>query len=71
MTFEQIADEITPHNTRVLGATVSCGVSARIRMSLFMSSFYTYGMLIIHIHLNLLRIFRARLACPIIPFCVM
>lgn len=54
MTFEQIADEITPHNTRVLGATVSCGVSARFRMSLFMTSFYTYGMFIIHIHINLL-----------------
>ena len=45
MTFEQIADKITTNNTRVLGSEVDCDVSARLRMSFFMSSFYTYGLL--------------------------
>ena len=48
MTFEQFADTITTDNTRVLGTSVPCDVSSRIRMSLFLSSFYTYGMMYIY-----------------------
>eukprot|EP01084_Bolivina_argentea_P251834 422533_1 len=44
MTFEQLADHITSDNTRVLGPWVSCSISSRLRMSLFLSSFYTYAL---------------------------
>eukprot|EP01083_Nonionella_stella_P184225 668011_1 len=44
MTFEQLADTITPAHTRVLTNYIPCDVSSRVRMSLFLSSFYTYAL---------------------------
>ena len=43
ITFEQLADTTTASNTRALGPWVSCRVSGAVRMALFLTFFYTYG----------------------------